>query len=418
MTGALPAGIRQRGSSYLISVSVKGVRRTATTPLDLNKAQRIQADLRAALFKEVGADNPAHQDTWTLKQALDKTAVIAWTDKESGAKLTRNGEMVVEILGPATPLTSITTETIDTLVTALQALGNSNGTVNRKLAALSRMLTIAHQRGKLDRMPHIQRRVEAECRIRFLSQEEEATALHILRQWGKEDHADAVVVLIDTAMRPSELWRMEARDADHQVINIWKTKSHNPRSIPMTERVKAILRRRILRFPRGPLFPYANDWMEQVWDRMKAQMGLGTDTQFLVYALRHTCISRLVQRGVPLKVVQEWSGHQIITTTMRYAHLCPSSLLNAVHVLNAPQQGHTHAIYTTANHAPAVRRRASTPSTQDADHAPRRPTGPAVLTVPHHDVPQQNLHADMASGGSCGVAESRGDVVDTRSLSV
>lgn len=334
MVGALPAGIRQRGGSYIVDITVKGVRRTATTTLDLNKAQRIQAELRAALFKEVGADTAAHRDTWTLQQALDKTAVIAWADKESGAKLTRNGEQVVAILGPATPLTQITTETIDSLVETLQGQGNSNGTINRKLAALSRMLTIAQQRGKLDRLPHIQRKVESECRIRFLSQDEEAAALHVLRQWGKEEHAEAVVVLIDTGIRPSELWRMESRDVDRQVINIWKTKNHRARSVPMTNRVIEILRRRVQRFPRGPLFAYSNYWMEQVWDKMKAHMGLSTDTQFLVYALRHTCVSRLVQRGVPLKVVQDWAGHKIITTTMRYAHLCPTSLLSAVHVLN------------------------------------------------------------------------------------
>ncbi len=41
----------------------------------------------------------------------------------------------------------------------------------------------------------------------------------------------------------------------------------------------------------------------------------------------HTCASRLVQRGVPLKVVQEWMGHKAINMTMRYAHLAPANLL-------------------------------------------------------------------------------------------
>jgi integrase len=241
------------------------------------------------------------------------------------------------------PLTGITTETIDGLVETIQGQGNSNGTINRKLAALSRMLTIAQQRGKLDRLPHIQRKVESECRIRFLSQEEETTALHVLIQWGKDDHADALVLLIDTGLRPSELWQVEARDFDHQVINIWKTKNRNARSISMTRRVGDILLRRAQRFPRGPLFPFDNYWMEHTWDRMKAHMGLSADTQFLPYTLRHTCISRLVQRGVPLKVVQEWAGHRNITTTMRYAHLCPTSLLDAVKVLNGSEQGQIYA---------------------------------------------------------------------------
>jgi hypothetical protein len=98
----MQGGIRKCGNIYAISVTVKGVRRTATTSLDLDKAKLVQVELRATLLREVVADTTVHQGTWTLKQALDKTAVISWADKESGVKLTRNGEQVVEILGPAT----------------------------------------------------------------------------------------------------------------------------------------------------------------------------------------------------------------------------------------------------------------------------------------------------------------------------
>lgn len=323
--------IRQRGTQFLIDVTVKGVRRTATAST-ADAAQLVEADLRASLLRELGGDI-AHKDTWTLKQALDKTIAISWADKESGVKLRRNGEEVVEILGPALLVNRVTTDSIDTLVEVLQDKGQANGTINRKLAALSRILTIAQQRGKLDRMPHIQRRDEAQCRIRFLSQEEEVMVLGILRSWGKDDQADVAVVLIDTGLRPSELWRVERRDVDHQVINIWKTKNHNARSVPMTRRTGDIMLRRALTVPQGPLFPYNNWWFGNAWDKVKVHMKMTKDTQFIPYALRHTCISRLVQRGVPLKVVQEWAGHTIITTTMRYAHLCPTNLLDAVKVL-------------------------------------------------------------------------------------
>lgn len=328
----LPTGIRQIGTSFLVDVTVGGVRRTRTRAT-LATAILAHAELRAELLRTVGAD-VQHSDTWTLQQALEKTDVISWVGKLSGGKLRRNGEQVVEIMGPATPLTRITTESIDALVATLQQKGDANGTINRKLAALSRMLTVAQQRGKLDRLPHIQRRDEAECRIRFLSQEEEVMVLGILKSWGKTDHADAVMVLLDTGMRPSELWRMEGRDFDERVINIWRTKNANPRSIPMTRRVREILtRHRAVISSNGRLFPYTNWWLGNAWDKVKAHMALSHDAQFIPYALRHTCLSRLVQRGAPLKAVQEWAGHTIITTTMRYAHLSPTSLLDVVGVL-------------------------------------------------------------------------------------
>jgi site-specific recombinase XerD len=50
--------------------------------------------------------------------------------------------------------------------------------------------------------------------------------------------------------------------------------------------------------------------------------------------LRHTFISRLVQKGVNLKVVQVAAGHRTIAMTARYAHLDKSALVNAMALLD------------------------------------------------------------------------------------
>jgi integrase len=329
-------GIRQRGKSYVIDVTVKNVRRTATVPgLDREQAQLKEAELRATLLREVGGNSLAQQDTWTLKQALDKTTATAWADKTSGEKLARNAEMACEFFGPATPLTALTADRLDDYAAHLANLGNSNATINRKMAAVSRMLTLAVERGKLTRKPVMQRKREGVGRVRFLSEHEETTAVELLQHWGKADHAEALMVLIDTGLRGGELWRLEGRDCDltQGLLHIWQTKNQHPRSVPMTDRVRLIIeRRKALRS--GPLFPGSNNyWFEHVWGRMKTTMDLGEDQQFVPYALRHTCCSRLVQRGVNLRVVQEWMGHKTITVTQRYAHLCPTNLLHAVKVL-------------------------------------------------------------------------------------
>lgn len=36
------------------------------------------------------------------------------------------------------------------------------------------------------------------------------------------------------------------------------------------------------------------------------------------HVLRHSCITWLIERGVPVPVVQRFAGHADITTTMRY----------------------------------------------------------------------------------------------------
>jgi integrase len=52
------------------------------------------------------------------------------------------------------------------------------------------------------------------------------------------------------------------------------------------------------------------------------------------HTLRHTFASHLVMRGVPLTAVQMLMGHSTVTTTMRYAHLAPSTLRAAIDLLN------------------------------------------------------------------------------------
>ncbi|WP_194479232.1 site-specific integrase [Bradyrhizobium sp. CCBAU 53338] len=56
------------------------------------------------------------------------------------------------------------------------------------------------------------------------------------------------------------------------------------------------------------------------------------------HALRHTFASHLATRGVPLNVVQTLLGHASIMTTMRYAHVAPSTLRSAIEMLN-PRYG-------------------------------------------------------------------------------
>jgi integrase len=339
LTTSLPRGIRRRGTSLLVDVTENGQRRTATVSgLDVTEAKRVQATLRAELLN---GGPGATAKVWTLQEGLNRAMKVFWNGSLGERTAMLNAEAVLDYFGGTTTLDKISCDDMDAFVEQLQDGGNSNGTINRKLAVISKVFKLAVERSKesgLTTMPTIHRQKEGIGRVRWLTQAEEARCLSLLSQWSKDDHAEAFIVLVDTGMRLGELFRMTGRDCtfgEQAMLEVWGRKNGTFRTIPMTTRVQDILKRRMEITHAGPLFPFDNRWYRHTWDRMKTVLGLDADDQFVPHALRHTCASRLVQRGVTLLVVKVWMGHKSILTTQRYAHLAASNLLDAVRVLEA-----------------------------------------------------------------------------------
>jgi integrase len=330
-------GIRQRGDGWLVDVTVKGERRTVTCATR-DEAKQAEVTLRADIVRGVDSRSGprASASQKTLQDAYNAAARV-WKGTRGEKVALINAESALKHFGRKYLLTDLTTELVTKYVEFLEDSGKASATVNRKIAALSKMMTIAEENGWIERRPQFTRKREGQGRVRWLSPQEEATALDLLTQWGRVDHRDALIVLVDTGLRLGELWRVAARDIDTNqgLLAVWQNKSDLPRSVPMTTRVREIIVTRMGIHPSGPLFPFHNGWFRGTWDRLRTTMKLDDDEQFVPHVLRHTCASRLVQRGVGIPLVQQWLGHRTIQITMRYSHLAPVHLLEAAKVLEA-----------------------------------------------------------------------------------
>ena len=72
--------------------------------------------------------------------------------------------------------------------------------------------------------------------------------------------------------------------------------------------------------------------IDNAWDTVKQLAEL---PDFRFHDCRHHFASRLVMAGVPLNTVRDLLGHSSIEMTMRYAHLAPETLAEAVEKLSA-----------------------------------------------------------------------------------
>jgi site-specific recombinase XerD len=191
----------------------------------------------------------------------------------------------------------------------------------------------------------IKKRAEENTRVRYLAADEEAALMDVVREESPEREVE-ILTALHSGMRRSEQYRTaqvpdgglkwEHINLRAAVIRLPRSKSTKPRAIPMN----SVLRAAIASIPQRINSPYVFEttdpgkWFAECC--AKASI-----TDFTWHDLRHTFASRLVMAGVPIRTVAELMGHSEITTTMRYAHLAPRYLADAVERLTEPVQTDT-----------------------------------------------------------------------------
>ena len=223
-----------------------------------------------------------------------------------------------------------TDEMLDRLIAALRKRGNSNATINRKMAALSKLLRKAFKMGDIHSLPEFRRQKEKSGRIRFLDPEEETRLFDAIRL-RNESYYNFCIFLVDTGARLGEAIALRWTDIHQNRVTFWVTKSGRSRSVPLTARALETVARRKKRL--GPFAEIDQQQFRAVWNLAKADVGLETDSDVVPHVLRHTCASRLVRGGIDIRRVQMWLGHQTLQMTMRYAHLASQDLDMCVPVL-------------------------------------------------------------------------------------
>jgi integrase len=250
-------------------------------------------------------------------------------------------------------LDEITTEKIAGFVAKRREADLAVASINRRLEVLRRMLKLAVEWGKVDRiLPRVEMLPGENHRHRVLSGDEETRyltaastigdnilnayrrALEGIRatQRGEEPIEprdpfllrDATTILIDRGLRPEECFRLRWEHVRDGAVHVPFGKTDNARrTIPLTQRTAAILDMRRTVVESEWVFPAPTRSGHIERSSLKKQhpkaCTLAKVTEFPLYTFRHTCLTRWAAHMDPY-TLGYLAGHSDFSTTRRYVH--------------------------------------------------------------------------------------------------
>ena len=223
-----------------------------------------------------------------------------------------------------------------------QAEDASNGTINREVAVLIRMLRLAYERGRLFRLPIIRRLKENGPRQGFF----ELDQFTAVRRRLPEDLQVAVAIAHAYGWRmQSEVLTLERRQLDLEAATLrldpGTTKNDDGRIVYLTPELRTLLAAQLARVEAlqrrtGKIVPYLFPYLrgkrrqgERRRDFRKAWVTACKNAGvpgMLRHDLRRTAVRNMVNAGVPERVAMKVTGHRTRAVFDRYHIVTPADL--------------------------------------------------------------------------------------------
>ena len=272
---------------------------------------------------------------------LSEATRVVYKRRKNGTKSATNFligmKHNIKALG-ALPVNKITRPLVNQMMDTLkQEHKNSNAVINQKMGYLRVVLQEMEEDGYIEMIKMPKPRPTKNTKVHYLTKDMEIELLDYLLINEYREAKDIVECLIDLGCRVNELLGLEKRfvDFDNNQINFNDRKNDQAVAVPMTNRVKDILSYQCYYLKDfDKVFSLNYSELNAIWQKARKDLGYADKKFYTIHLCRHTCASRLVQRGVPILLVKDWLGHEDIENTMIYAHLAPKALHSVVEVLN------------------------------------------------------------------------------------
>ncbi len=237
-------------------------------------------------------------------------------------------------------LVNITEDEIEGYIKHRQREEAANGTINRELATLSKMLRVAYRNRKLRRLPVIEKVGEPDPRSGFVTREQ----FEAIREHMPLELLAATTLAYTFGWRKQEVLGLERRHLDLPTgtlrLDPGSTKNREGRVVHLTPELRALLSEQVERVKTlerklGRIIPWLFPHLsgqhtgERITDPRKAWASAckaAGHPGLLIHDLRRSAVRNLEQAGVPRSVAMKITGHKTENVYRRYAIVSPADL--------------------------------------------------------------------------------------------
>lgn len=288
------------------------------------EAQRFEATVRQKSIENPDW-SPKPKDRRRLSELVDRWAVLHGHALSDGENRKRLLIQLAKDLGD--PVASLLTGHMYAEYRAQQIAKGANGkTLNNRLGYLRAVFNELFQLGDID-FPNPLQRVKPlklqERELTWLTEDQILTLFDAIRKRCKTPHVEMVArVCLATGARWGEAEGLTPTRIRGGCVTFVNTKSKRTRSVPIDSDLESALKAHFIEH--GMFSNCRNSFDQTIKGCIALPPGQAS------HVLRHTFASHFMMNGGNILTLQKILGHTSLAMTMRYAHLSPDHLQDAI----------------------------------------------------------------------------------------
>lgn len=289
------------------------------------EAQRFEATCRAKCIDSPDW-SPRPKDLRRLSELIDRWAILHAHTLSDGDARRRLLDDLARSLGDPVAIKLTGNDYAEYRAKAL-ADGANPKTLNNRLGYLRSVYNVLHQLSDID-YPNPLARVRPlrlqEKELTYLADNQIETLFATIHGYCKTPHVAMIAAIcLATGARWGEAQGLTPDKVRNQLVTFVNTKGKRVRSIPIALELEQQIHRH---FKLHGQFSNCLNSFDKALGESRLPVPAGQSS----HVLRHTFASRFVMNGGNILTLQKILGHTTLAMTMRYTHLAPDHLQDAV----------------------------------------------------------------------------------------